>query len=661
MYRQVKLHEDDQRFHTIFWRSNRNDPIQEYQLTTVTYGTAPAAYLAIKTMHQLAKDGSKEFPEAAKLIFEDFYVDDFLSGAHNKEDAQRIKQVQKLLSKGGFRIRKWKCNLSLNEDTFFQEIGSHADITKILGIGWLPQSDNFQYSINQTEIPTNTKRQVLSEIAPIFDPLGLMAPVVIKAKLIMQEIWKADKKWDEEIPTEIKTTWNKFKEELPIIESLQIPRWFRYNPELPIQLHGYGDASQRAYGAVIYAKTIEKSYAYTTLLVAKTKVAPIKNKKTIPQLELCAATLLAKLMKITVTALKITGVKIYTWSDSKVVLAWLHKTPSKQNVFIINRVNEVNRLLGQVQWNYIKSEDIPADLLSRGAFPSKLLNNPLWRKGPIWLQAPTYGVERAEEIPNKIIVKNEVPEEKTVATTIICEPFQLITEFSSWKKTLQVMANCKRFIDNCKTRNTIESTQATLPSSISPDEIQKPKITLITIILPTKCHLTDLIIRHAHHETLHGGTQMTLTHIRQEFWIPHGKNKVETIIRQCVVCTRFRSTTCSQKMGNLPRERVIPSHPFTNVRIDYAGPIQTRLSRGRGSKCYKGYISIFICLATKAIHLEAVSDISTDAFIAAFRRFTSRRGLCSAIFSDNGINFVGAQRVLDTEFQKSIDVQYRRH
>jgi len=174
------------------------------------------------------------------------------------------------------------------------------------------------------------------------------------------------------------------------------------------------------------------------------------------------------------------------------------------------------------------------------------------------------------------------------------------------------------------------------------------------MILPYKSHITELIIRYAHHETLHGGNQLTLSYIRQEFWIPQAKKKVRQIIRQCTICIRFRASASQQQMGALPSPRVTPSQPFKHSGIDYAGPIQLRLSKGRGTKSYKGYIAIFICLCTKAVHIEAVSELTSNAFIAAFRRFTSRRGLCTDLYSDNGTNFVGAQKILDKEFKEAI-------
>jgi len=99
-------------------------------------------------------------------------------------------------------------------------------------------------------------------------------------------------------------------------------------------------------------------------------------------------------------------------------------------------------------------------------------------------------------------------------------------------------------------------------------------------------------------------------------------------------------------MGELPRPRITPSRPFLHAGVDYAGPIRLRCSKGRGQRSYKAFIAVFVCLATKAVHLEVVSDYTADAFLAALRRFVSRRGLCATLRSDCGTNFVGADAQL---------------
>ncbi|XP_025264299.1 uncharacterized protein LOC112637854 [Camponotus floridanus] len=161
------------------------------------------------------------------------------------------------------------------------------------------------------------------------------------------------------------------------------------------------------------------------------------------------------------------------------------------------------------------------------------------------------------------------------------------------------------------------------------------------------------MVDSCHRRTLHGGVQLTLGLLRQRVWIPRGRAVVKRAIHRCVTCTRWRAAAPQPLMGNLPRERVTPARPFLRTGVDYAGPILIRASKGRGHKASKGFIAVFVCLSTKAVHLEAVTDYTAEAFLAAFRRFVSRRGLCSDVFSDCGTNFVGADRELRELFRAS--------
>ena len=152
-------------------------------------------------------------------------------------------------------------------------------------------------------------------------------------------------------------------------------------------------------------------------------------------------------------------------------------------------------------------------------------------------------------------------------------------------------------------------------------------------------------------DTLHGGTQLTLGKIRQEYWIIGGRAPVRSHIVHCVTCARQRAEQARQLMGQLPVARVTPSRPFTHSGVDYAGPISVKSWKGRGSKTYKGWICAFVCFSTSAVHLEAVTDYSSDGFIAAYRRFTSRRGLPAHLYSDCGTNFTGADKELQLMFK----------
>lgn len=173
------------------------------------------------------------------------------------------------------------------------------------------------------------------------------------------------------------------------------------------------------------------------------------------------------------------------------------------------------------------------------------------------------------------------------------------------------------------------------------------------IVLPAKSHLTKLIVSEAHLRTLHGGPQAMLCYLKTKYWILRAKELVKGHYRSCVKCLRYSKSKTDQLMGQIPEVRLKPTRPFKSSGCDYMGPINLKFSTGRGAKTYKGYVCLFICMSTRAIHLEVVTDLSSKAFIAAFRRFTARRGHCQDLFSDNGTNFVGANRQLREMFDRA--------
>ncbi|GFT84638.1 integrase catalytic domain-containing protein [Trichonephila clavipes] len=168
------------------------------------------------------------------------------------------------------------------------------------------------------------------------------------------------------------------------------------------------------------------------------------------------------------------------------------------------------------------------------------------------------------------------------------------------------------------------------------------------IILPSQHSISELLIKEQHIAHLHAGPTLLAHVLRQSHWIVGSRKLINKCIRKCLKCNKFKtSTTTPQLMGNLPKHRVTLESPFFSCGIDYAGPVLIKCNKGRGTKSTKGYIALFVCLATKAVHIEAVGDLTTDSFIAALRRFSARRGAPRHIYSDNGTNFVGARRKLD--------------
>lgn len=268
------------------------------------------------------------------------------------EEAKIIRsQVTSLMKLGGFSLHKWASNTeealeNVSRDT---ENNTTMDLDKdgtsrTLGIKWNRNGDRFQYNIKLETPALITKRSILSSISQIFDPLGLLAPILITAKIMMQTLWKPGLEWDEVLPTDLSSDWSRYSAQLKELDGLDIKRKaFDYNSNRDIQLHGFSDASEKAYGACIYARCINQNKVQIHLLCAKSRVAPIKT-VSIPRLELCGAQLLAQLMKKVKDALKIKIQQTFYWTDSSIVLHWLKSANKKLPVFVAHRVGEIQDL-----------------------------------------------------------------------------------------------------------------------------------------------------------------------------------------------------------------------------------------------------------------------------------------------------------------------------
>lgn len=719
MYRQILINPKHTDFQRIFWRFNSYEPISTYRLLTVTYGTSCAPFLAIRTLHQLAKDYSYEFPDACRVILEEFYVDDLLSGAHSNEEAnQLISDLNHVLNQGGFTLRKWASNeTSILENlpeklkSTSQNVEFSGDSSqKILGLVWNSKDDVLKIHIASFK-SINTKRELLSTIARIYDPLGILSPTTILLKIMMQDLWKDKIPWDDPIPNSIMNTWLEFNSQIDLLKSIGINRYFRAQSPFDsiIQLHGFCDGSGKAYAAVIYFRSISSNGKISiNFVVAKTRVNPIKH-VTLPRIELCAAYLLSQLCSLVVEAVPIVIKEIYLWSDSQIVLNWINSPPTKGNQFVTNRATHIKSLVPQAIWTYVPSSSNPADCASRGIFPKNLVNHKLWWTGPEWLHTdvnlPLSFVKGSEEskTPNEIMNHVTLNREKSFPEFLI--------KFSSYSKLCRIVAYCRRFIHNSshpynkhtgmlnadeisnainvimkqiqefefpvelkllKTNQPLPSNSKYLSLNIFLDEQGFIRVggrlsrhqslnqdQKYPILLPKNHAITTLLIQYYHKKHFHASAQLILSLIRQKFWFVDGRSVIRHVLKNCILCKRLKGQGCQQMMGDLPPERITPIRPFSKVGIDFAGPIITKPNLPRSKIRLKSYICVIVCMSTKAIHIEVVSDLSAQALLAALRRFTSRRGLPSDIFSDNGKNFKGVSNHLKQLFQivQSDDIQ----
>lgn len=216
--------------------------------------------------------------------------------------------------------------------------------------------------------------------------MGLLGPTIVLAKLILQDIWQAGSHWDESVSPDIVLRWTKFKSQLTDLNQLKIPRCVNVGKEPQhIQIHGFCDASQRAFGACAYLRVQMGSNNFCSeLICSKSRVAPLKA-TSLPRLELSAALLLAQLINKITNSFESKGLKVFLWSDSTIALNWISSPSRKWAVFVANRVGEIQRLTVSDSWRHVSSANNPADMLSRGVDLRELAISALWWHGPVFL------------------------------------------------------------------------------------------------------------------------------------------------------------------------------------------------------------------------------------------------------------------------------------
>ena len=322
-------------------------------------------------------------------------MDDSLVGADSIEGAISLQhQLQELFARGGFTLRKWNCSNpavlelipeELKDTQSLCTLPDEGGYTKTLGVEWNTVMDHFRLKVAELPpIDSVTKCFLISDVAKTFDVLGWFFPCTIKMKILFQRLWEMKVSWDDEVPDPVRDAWLRWRSEMSMLTMKYIPRCYydKRTSVASMELHGFSDASEQAYAAVVYLR-IECTNGSTqvALVSSKTKVAPIKR-LTIPRLELCGAQLLAQLLHHVRLVLDIPLNRSYAWTDSTIVLRWLVGSPKRFKTYVGNRVSNIVELLGPEHWRHVSGVDNPADCASRGLFPSELIDHNLWWEGP---------------------------------------------------------------------------------------------------------------------------------------------------------------------------------------------------------------------------------------------------------------------------------------
>ena len=424
-------------------------------MTRVTFGVSASPYLAVRTLQQTAADHRGDHPIASHHILHSFYVDDLLAGANTEEEAMELySSLRSVLQKGGFNLCKWRSSSSpvlnhiphdLQEKLPVKEMtDSHSPShPKALGLEWDSRLDLMAPALQPSTKYQTTKRGVVSDVSKTFDVLGWISPSVLVMKLLYQKLWQLKTGWDEDIPPDLIDQHARWRDQLHLLSQKQLPRcYYRTDsPPLTKELHGFSDASLKAYGAVIYIRSTYLDHPpMLSLVISKTRVAKLKPSRQ----ELCGAVLLTELLTEVKAILDIPDANVYAWTDSSIVLSWLDGHPRDYKVFVSNRVSFILQATSPQTWRHVPTAQNPADCASRGLMPKELLAHSLWWDGPEWLlEDPPW------QPPRKPLL---APEQTIINCNVLqfTPPPMMETRCTNYHKMISIMAWCLRYYHKLK-------------------------------------------------------------------------------------------------------------------------------------------------------------------------------------------------------------------
>lgn len=716
MYLRVLMNENSTKYLRLLYRFDCNDPITVFEMSRVAFGLCCSTYLAIRTVRQLALDERERFPAAAALAEKDLFMDDLATSCLSVSQGVEISnQLIELFAAGGFDLVKFSSNSPgvMSNIPASHRVSEAVEFSpdsylKILGLFWLPSEDVFTFSVD-IEPRECTKRNILSTIARLWDLMGFIAPVTLLSKLIIKSLWEDNVGWDEIPPPNVVSLWQTIESELPLFQNIKLPRHVGVDNNCVVTIVGFADASERAYGGVVYLHVYlpNENRSIINIVCAKSKVAPSKTVITLARMELCANVVLARVMKVVIDSYssRCQIANVYAFTDSTVALAWIHSCPTRWQTFVANRISKIHNELNPRHFHHIRGKENPADCLSRGMTPSQLLKHPLWFNGPKFCQMPVSEWPVHKFDPTNL--ETEIPEVKVsvLATTankleIIPIFYELASKVSSWSKLLRIIVYVLRFMKKLPRKFSVahldiaedyivkdlqtvhfadeikcfEAGNKLPPAFLKLNAFVKEGLIRVggrlvhseldydsrhPILLPRKDHVVNLIIDCYHRKYLHAGPQLLMSLLRQRFWILAARNIVRQRVQQCNICFKVNPRNMEPFFGELPGFRVKESKPFCHTSMDFGGPIHVVPQRRRGVHSIKTYICLFVCLVTKAVHLELACDLSTESFLNCLKRFISRRGPVAMLYSDNGTNFVGAKSYLDNMYQLLDSEEYK--
>ena len=727
MFLQVYLDPQDRVYHRFLYADSPEKEPKEYEFLVHCFGNAGSPTVAISVVQNFAKTLIDVNPRAVETVLESTHVDDTSDSFETEEEAIEVGHFlrDEIYAKVGMNLRKFASNSptvlkSFKEEEwasgivheFFKDNYSiQMPTKKILGVAWDIQTDELSFPEGSFANPEIlTKRIILRETAKIFDPLGLIGPVLIVARALLQKIWVEKLEWDDPLPEIFSNEWSLWIENSKNLKVFRIPRVIIPTREVGIleqEIHTFCDASAIAFCAVIYLKTTyEDGHVHISFVGAKTKVAPMKL-PTMARLELEAAQLGALLTKSYNKILKVKNFRM--WTDNRNVLGWLSRPSRELKMFVNNRVESILNITSVGDWDYIHTNDNPADIGSRGCDIQTLQNSELWKQGPDFIKLPESEWPQSFMNPKEVDLDEEGTAELS-KSTFIClyskQDFENLTGLgidveahSSWSKYHRIVRNVLKFAIMWKNRtfktdkflttseinqkatdlllkeiqivhfseereellsnNRLKNTSRLLPLRVfmGKDGLIRmnsrcalsetlPYDQKFPVVLPKGSNLVHLLIKHVHEKVIdHNGGYALLLTELQT------KFWIIQGKAQCKAVTR--NCILCKRIRKHPISTIQGFLPTYRIPGSKVAPFSRTIVDAAGPfavkvkrSTVKRYIIVYSCLIYRALHLEVVDDLSQDSFLCSFERFVARRGQPTLVRSDNGTNFRGACKEL---------------
>ncbi|XP_057380775.1 uncharacterized protein LOC130703305 [Daphnia carinata] len=668
-------------------------PPKTYRMSVHVFGAVSSPTSCIFALRKTTEDFGPKFPTVDDLIVNTIYVDNYLGCTETEQEAiTRRRDVTALLNWGGFNMVQWLSSSRSVVDSVhpadrsrsLDPNPSHLPTERTLGLLWDCEGDCFCFK-SAVRIKASTKRQLLQDISTVYDPLGFLTPIVITAKIFMQDIWRVGVDWDDPLPSVLLTAWS--------LCALPAPYLHRR----------LGRSSTKAFGACIYVRADYGTDVFPLhLVLAKGRVAPLRQ-FSIPRLELQGALLGARLCFSVVKELGNITSKIVYWCDSQTVLQWIHSTTRKYHAFVAHRVSEILESSSSDQWRHVPGELNPADECSCGVSSSHFTTQHRWFRGPDLLSLPETAWPFQFTISEPPSDDPEVSSNKWVGsllTPTVHPLYNLIQNTSNLTRLKRIVAWLARFatsysntsnhlprvgsryltaqelrdawiliqrvdqehhffieLSHLRRHKPVPVTSkfgkltpfidvrgllrvgGTLQHASLPEESKHPAI------LSNSSQLAKMIILELHCNLGHASTERTIHALRSQYHVLKTRDSTHRLINRCFACQVRKGKPEPPLMAPLPATRLksyLP--PFNYTGVDFFGPMTTILLR----RSMKRYGVLFTCLDCRAVHIEIASSLDVDSFLVSFARFVDRRGLPKVCYSGNGTNLISGEQELQT-------------